>query len=89
MKEVWLGDEHKTSCRCCHCESNKGVCETFRLIRNPRPWKRHEQILRHGLVKCKTCSCLWNRDTNAAINILKIGESHINGLQRPSYLDRK
>jgi serine/threonine protein kinase len=36
MKEVWLGDEHKTSCRCCHCESNKGVCETFRLIRNPR-----------------------------------------------------
>ena len=86
--ELFLVDEFRTSCRCCHCESDEGECEKFRVISNPRPWKRHEKILRHGLVKCKTCSRLWNRDKNGAINILKIAQSHINGLQRPSYLER-
>ena len=42
----------------------------------------------HGLVRCTTCSRLWNRDKNAASNIFKIAHTHINGHQRPHYLRR-
>ena len=49
---------------------------------------RSGAILRHGLVKCKTCSRLWNRDTNAASNIWKIAMSAIRGEERPEYLRR-
>ena len=59
----------------------------FNKLMNPRPWK-HNSIFRHGLVKCKTCSGLWNRDTNASTNIMKITEGTINGSGRPDYLKR-
>ncbi len=36
----------------------------------------------------KTCSRLWNRDTNAASNIWKIAVSAIRGEERPDYLRR-
>jgi transposase len=62
---VYLVDEFRTSCRCSACS---GECKTFRECQNPRPY-RTGSVLRHGLVKCKTCSRLWNRDTNAASNI--------------------
>jgi hypothetical protein len=81
---VYLVDEFRTSCRCSSCE---GECETFRECNNPRPW-RSGIILRHGLVKCKTCSKLWNRDTNAASNIWKIATAAIQGKERPKYLQR-
>ena len=59
--EVYLVDEHKTSCRCSICE---GVCETFRDCKNPKPWKDNI-ITRHGLTMCKTCKvkfgCLCKR----------------------------
>jgi len=85
--KVYLVDEFRTSCRCSHCESDDGICKTFRECENPRPW-RNNRILRHGLVKCKTCSGLWNRDTNASRNILKITLDEINRLGRPDYLKR-
>jgi transposase len=44
--------------------------------------------LRHGLVKCRTCSRLWNRDTNAASNIWKVAMSAIRREERPEYLRR-
>ena len=78
-------DEFRTSCRCSACEG--GECCVFRECMNPRPWK-HNSIFRHGLVKCKTCSGLWNRDTNASTNIMKITEGTINGSGRPDYLKR-
>lgn len=81
---VYLVDEFRTSCRCSSCE---GECTTFRECGNPRPW-RNSVILRHGLVKCKTCSKLWNRDTNAASNIWKIAMAAIQGKERPKYLQR-
>jgi len=81
---VYLVDEFRTSCRCSACS---GECETFRLCENPRPF-RTGSVLRHGLVKCKTCSRLWNRDTNAASNIWKIATSAIRGESRPDYLRR-
>lgn len=42
-----------------------------------------------GLLKCKTCDGVWNRDCNGATNIYKIAFNSINGLDRPNYLSRK
>jgi transposase len=81
---VYLVDEFRTSCRCSACH---GECKTFRECENPRPF-RSGSILRHGLVKCKTCSKLWNRDTNAASNIWKVAMAAISGQDRPEYLQR-
>jgi transposase len=81
---VYLVDEFRTSCRCSACG---GECKTFRVCENPRPY-RTGSVLRHGLVKCNTCSRLWNRDTNAASNIWKIAVRAIRGEARPDYLTR-
>lgn len=81
---VYLVDEFRTSCRCSACGEE---CKTFRECENPRPYRKGI-ILRHGLVKCKTCSGLWNRDTNAASNIWKIAMGAIHGKGRPEYLQR-
>ena len=82
---VYLVDEFRTSCRCSACG---GKCKTFRVCENPRPFQTGH-VLRHGLVKCATCSRLWNRDTNAASNIWKIAVSAIRGEERPDYLRRR
>jgi hypothetical protein len=84
--KVYLVDEFRTSCRCSAC-SDHGVCSTFREVENPKPF-REGRILRHGLVKCQTCSRLWNRDTNASSNIWKVARNAILGLPRPEYLQR-
>ena len=83
---VFLVDEFRTSCRCSACEEH-GECKPFRECENTRPY-RIGRILRHGLVKCKTCSRLWNRDTNAASNIWKVAVAAIGGEERPDYLRR-
>ena len=83
---VYLVDEFRTSCRCSKCE---GECEKFRECQNPRPWKKNETTLRHGLLMCKTCKGLWNRDVNSSFNIFKIVEETIAGKGRPEYLQRK
>lgn len=82
--EMYLVDEFRTSCRCSKCE---GECETFKKCKNPKPYKTG-MIIRHGLVRCTTCECLWNRDENSSNNIYKISECAINGTQRPKYLNR-
>ena len=79
-------DEFHTSCRCSACDEH-GVCSTFRECDNPRPY-REGRILRHGLVKCQTCSRLWNRDVNASSNIWKVASIAIRELARPQYLRR-
>jgi hypothetical protein len=81
---VYLVDEFRTSCKCSNCE---GQCSTFRKCKSPRHW-RDELITRHGLLMCKTCRGLWNRDENSSRNIYKIISSHINGLERPEYMRR-
>ena len=44
----------------------------------------------HGLVRCDSDKkCLWNRDLNAALNILLIATETIQGNGRPEYLQRK
>ena len=84
--DIYLVDEHKTSCQCHNCE--KGRCETFRTCINPRPWKKTEIIKRHGLTMCQTCSSLWNRDVNASLNIYHIIDNTIINKERPKYLQR-
>ena len=81
---VYLVDEFKTSCRCHNCTN---VCEKFRVINNPRPW-RDDTLLCHGLLKCKTCNKLWNRDENSSINIYKLAKTAIEQKERPVYLSR-
>ena len=84
--KVFLVDEFRTSRRYSDC-SEHGMCSAFRECDNPRPY-RQGRILRHGLVKCSTCSRLWNRDVNAASNIWKIAKRAISGLDRPAYLQK-
>jgi transposase len=83
--DVYLVDEHKTSCTCHNCH---GRCETFRYCQNPRPWKQEQTIKRHGLVMCQTCHSIWNRDVNASLNIYEIMKSHIEKRKRPEHLLR-
>jgi len=88
---VYMVDEFRTSCKCYNCKAepkDEGRCEKFRVCENPRPWKAGEQMLRHGLVKCTTCACLWNRDVLSSLNIHAIGLSAKYGLPRPSYMCR-
>ena len=82
--EVYLVDEHKTSCKCSCCGGN---CERFLSRENPRPYREGTSLV-WGLLKCKTCGGIWNRDRNGASNIYKISENIINGRPRPDYLFR-
>lgn len=88
---VYLVDEFRTSCKCYNCKSTEpemGYCDKFRICENPRPWKAGEQILRHGVIKCKTCCTLWNRDVLSSLNMEAIGTCAKLGLPRPDYLMR-
>jgi hypothetical protein len=58
-QDVYLVDEHKTSCKCHNCGDVVrdtyvvgGECKTFRICKNPRPWRKEENIVRHGLLMC-------------------------------------
>ncbi len=42
----------------------------------------------HGLLSCKNCANVWNRDCNGATNIYKIAYNSIHKIDRPSYLCR-
>ncbi len=50
--------------------------------------KDRRRILRHGLLKCNTCSKIWNRDMNGALNIGRIAIAILAGQDRPAYLCR-
>ena len=83
--KVFLVDEFRTSCKCSNC--NGGICEKFRIRKNPRPNKDDMRLV-HGLLRCKSGCGLWNRDRNGSSNIYKIAETSINKLDTPSYLCR-
>jgi len=86
--KTYLVDEFRTSCMCSICKTEIGRCEKFQIRENPKPYKSGN-ILVHGLLTCKKCSGVWNRDVNGATNIYKIAKNAINGLERPKYLCRE
>jgi hypothetical protein len=86
--KVYLVDEFRTSCMCSICKEETGRCEKFQIRENPKPYKSGN-ILCHGLLTCKKCSGVWNRDINSATNIYRIAKNAINGLERPKYLCRE
>jgi transposase len=86
--KTYLVDEFRTSCMCSICKTEIGRCEKFQIRKNPKPYKSGN-ILVHGLLTCKKCSGVWNRDVNGATNIYKIAKNAINGLERPKYLCRE
>ena len=86
--KLYLVDEFRTSCMCSICKTEIGRCEKFQIRKNPKPYKSGN-ILVHGLIKCKTCLGVWNRDVNGATNIYRIAKNAINGLERPKYLCRE
>jgi hypothetical protein len=86
--KTYLVDEFRTSCMCSICKKETGRCEKFQIRENPKPYKSGN-ILVHGLIKCKTCLGVWNRDVNGATNIYRIAKNAINGLERPKYLCRE
>lgn len=85
-----LVDEYKTSKQCCICQNFNAICKTFRWVRNPKRKSRHNMpwIKCHGLVRCTTCSRLYNRDPNSATNQWIISNAAINGEDRPLYVRR-
>jgi transposase len=86
--KLYLVDEFRTSCMCSICKNEIGRCEKFQIIKNPKPYKSGN-ILVHGLISCKNCSNVWNRDVNGATNIYRIAKNAVNGLERPKYLCRE
>jgi len=80
--KIYLVDEHKTSCTCYQCE---GENKKFMWRECPRPWRKGNQSLVHGLLRCTTCNQYWNRDSNASLNICSLAKS---SPERPVGLQR-
>jgi hypothetical protein len=83
--ETYLVDEFRTSCKCSKCEG--GSCEKFMVRENPKPFRNNLRLV-HGLLSCKNCANVWNRDCNGAKNIYKIAFNSICKKERPNYLCR-
>ena len=86
--KVYLVDEFRTSKMCSKCGCEDSICENFLKINSPRPWRKEKEQLCHGLVKCKICNTMFNRDLNATLNIREISLSAISKTERPEYLSR-
>ena len=82
--DIYLIDEDYTSSRCLECKG--GQCEKFLTRESPRPYRKGNFNLVHGLLKCKTCKTMWNRDCLGSKNIYRLAYNIINGLGRPEYL---
>lgn len=85
--KVFLVDEFRTSCMCSKCQNEEGRCEKFRKRENPKPYRSGEYLV-HGVIRCKNCQAVWNRDVNGATNIYRIAKQAIFGKPRPDYLSR-
>ena len=83
--ETYLVDEFRTSCKCSKCEG--GSCEKFMVCENPKSFRNNLHLV-HGLLSCKNCSNVWNRDCNGDTNIYKIAFNSIHKKDRPNYLCR-
>ena len=93
--QCYLVDEFRTSSYCAMENCNSKV-ETFMKRSSPRPWKRHLPARKiHGLLRCSGETChpdfpnrIWNRDTLAVCNFIRILFSWRTKRQRPVHLCR-
>ena len=80
---TYLVDEFITSCKCAKCDGGNVINLWQDKVQNQNDFR-----LVHGLLKCKSCSGVWNRDCNGATNIYKICYNAIHKKNRPTYLCR-
>lgn len=86
---VFLVDEYNTSGRCFHCQNDEGVTTTVLMRPSPRPWRNGELVVVHGLLMCRTCGILWNRNRLASLNQHLIATNALSNQARPQYLRRQ
>lgn len=84
---TYLVDEIRTRCKC-RCSSCEGLNEKCKVMENHKPY-RSGSVLVYGLLKCKSCGGVWNRECNGATNIYKLVKNEINKIDRLSYLYRR
>ena len=88
--ELYLIDEHRTSLQCSGCQNDLAKLEKFyRRTYKTKTGKIKTSDLLHGLLRCKTCKRIWNRDANASRNQRNIANNFIAGIERPAYLISK
>lgn len=82
---VLLVDEYRTSQTCSFCGNRPLMpCRRYQNPRHPDRGLTNA----YGLLRCTDCGMFWNRDHNAAINILNVGRCQIaHGIRAP-YLRR-
>ena len=88
---VLLVDEYRTSVQCSKCQAEGARCEKFLTRKHPdtrKPESERRIRLVHGLLRCQSCSRLWNRDVNGAVNMARLTRCALEGKPRPGYLAR-
>ncbi|KAL0211081.1 hypothetical protein P9112_009379 [Eukaryota sp. TZLM1-RC] len=80
-----LLDEYRTSCRChaCVLDGKEGENVKKHLVPNPRPYRRAKTptVVRHGLLTCGKCGCLWDRNVNAVLNMVYVVDVYLKYLK--------
>lgn len=97
--KVYLINEYNTSKLCCKCHNE---VENFLIRKSKKPKKINQNELVFGLVRCKNVKCrqeridsgdkyngsIYNRDTNAVLNMLYIMNSLKDSGERPEKYKR-
>jgi len=82
---IWVGleKEQYSSCTCHTCHARTDYWKHRTYIKDA---KVHTRAV-HGLLRCQneTCSRLWNRNVNGALNILEIARATLNAEERPPH----
>jgi len=85
---VMLLHEYRSSKQCfgCALKGERSDCTKFLKIKNPSKKSREtiKEILFHGLIRCETCSRIWNRDRNGSLNLQLIASLIAQDKPRPT-----
>ena len=79
---VW---EFRTSLSCSNCKMRAATTEYCKRVSDPKLRRKRQRLLGtsrrfcHGLIRCKECGELWNRDFNRARNIWRLSYHAIKG----------